>query len=65
MESVIYHTQITSRPHLELEEELSARVTDVYSAECTIGMVWGVGIAKVLWQVKKGNMALWHYGNKV
>ena len=22
----------------------------VFSAECTIGMVWGVGVAKALWQ---------------
>jgi len=22
----------------------------IFSAECTIGMVWGVGLAKALWQ---------------
>ena len=22
----------------------------IFSADCTIGMVWGVGVAKVLWQ---------------
>jgi len=28
------------------------------SAECTIGMIWGVGIAKALWHY--GAMELWH-----
>ena len=35
----------------------------LFSAECTIGMVWGVGVPKALWHC--GNKALWHYGNKV
>ena len=32
----------------------------IFSAECTIGMVWGLSALK-----DYGNNALWHYGNKV
>ena len=37
----------------------------IFSAECTIGMVWGLTALKHYGNKAQWHMALWHYGTKV